>query len=77
MSIFRLKRDDSANVIKILREYFARWGIPEVVTTDGASVFTSEVMKDFLARYGVRHRVASAYYPRANKRAEVGVKSAK
>ena len=34
-------------------------------------------MKDFLSRWGVQHRVSSAYYPRANKRAEVGVKSAK
>ena len=34
-------------------------------------------MKAFLNRWGMHHRVSSAYYPRANKRAEVGVKSAK
>ena len=34
-------------------------------------------MKDFFERWGVEHRVSSAYYPRANKRAEVAVKSAK
>ena len=77
ISIFRLQRDDSAHVMKVLREYFGRWGRPEILTTDGASVFTSEQMKDFLARWNVRHRVSSAYYPRANKRAVVGVKSAK
>ena len=64
-------------MINIFREYFAKWGILEVLTTDSASVFTSELMKDFLARYGVHHRFASAYYLRANKRAEIGVKSAK
>ena len=34
-------------------------------------------MKEFLERWGVKHRVSSAYYPRANKFAEVGVKSLK
>ena len=34
-------------------------------------------MKEFFERWGVEHRVSSAYYPRANKRAEVAVKSAK
>ena len=77
LSIFSLQRDDSAHVIQVLRDYCARWGIPEVLTTDGASVFVSEQMKDFLTRWGIRHRVSSAYYPQANKRAEVGVKSAK
>ena len=77
LSIFSLKRDDSENVIHVLREYCARWGIPEVLTTDGASVFTSIQMKSFLSRWGIRHRVSSAYYPRANKRAELGVKSSK
>ena len=34
-------------------------------------------MEDFCDRWGIIHRVATAYNPRANKRAEVGVKSAK
>ena len=77
LSLFRLLKDDSQHVMAILREYFSRWGIPVILTTDGASVFTSQDMRMFLARYGVTHRVASNYYARANKRAEVGVKSAK
>ena len=77
LSLFRLQKDDSQHVIAILREYFTRWGIPVIFTSDGASVFTSLEMRTFLERYGVTHRVASNYYPRANKRAEVGVKSAK
>ena len=34
-------------------------------------------MKAFYDRLGVNHRVLSAYNPRANKQAEVAVKSAK
>ena len=77
LSVFKLPKDDSANIIKVLRQYFARWGIPENFTSDGASVFTSSSMRAFFDRWGVEQRVSSAYYPRANKRAEVAVKSAK
>jgi hypothetical protein len=77
LSIFRLAKDDSYHIIETLRSYFARWGVAEEITSDGASVLTSAAMKDFLSRWGVRHRVSSAYYPRANKRSELGVKAAK
>ena len=77
LSIFKLKTDDSANIMAALRHYFSTWGVPKNITTDGASVFTSLAMKDFYDKWGVDHRVASAYYPRANKRSEVAVKSAK
>ena len=77
LSVFQLKKDDSANVIQVFRQYFSRWGVAKNVTSDGASVFTSHAMKDFFERWGVEHRVSSPYYPRANKRAEVAVKSAK
>ena len=77
LSIFKLKKDDSYHVMEALRHYFSRWGVAVNITTDGASVFTSTEMKDFLERWGVEHRVSSAYYPRANKRSEIAVKSAK
>ena len=77
LSIFNLAKDDSKHVIAVLRIYFATWGIPVTLTTDGQSVYVSQEMKNFLARYGVNHRVSSAYYPQGNKRSEVAVKSAK
>ena len=77
LSIFQLPKDDSAEIIKVLREYLSIFGIPTTITSDGASVFTSKLIEDFFDRWGIIHRVATAYNPRANKRAEVGVKSAK
>ena len=77
LSVLCLTKDDSANVIAALRDYFARWGVAKQLTSDGAKVFTSAQCKDFFDRWGVKHRVSSAYYPRANKRSEVAVKSAK
>ena len=75
--MFKLPKDDSANVIKVLRQYFPRWGVPKNFTLDGAAVFTSGAMRTFFDRWGVEQRVASAYYPWANKGAEVAVKLAK
>ena len=77
LSIFQLAKDDSAELIKVLRGYLSIFGVPVTITTDGASVFTSKLMEDFCNRWGIIHRVATAYHPRANKRSEVGVKSAK
>ena len=77
LSIYQLPKDDSAEVVKIFRNYIATVGIPCTLTTDGASVFTSKLMEDFCYRWGIVHRVSTAYHARANKRAEVGVKSAK
>ena len=77
LSLFILAKDDSKHVITVLRNYFSCWGIPVELTTDGAPVYVSQEMEQFLARYGVHHRVSSNYYPRGNKRSEVAVKSGK
>ena len=48
-----------------------------MLSTDGASIFTSHQFKDFCARWGIEQRISSAYHPRSNKRAELAVKHAK
>ena len=77
LSVLQLAKDTSEELIRILREYFSIFGIPLTFTSDGAKVFTSRAMEEFFDRYGVIHRITTAYNPRSNKRAEVAVKSAK
>ena len=77
LSLFQLQKDTSANVIKALREYFATFGVCETACSDGARVFTSEDIKAFCKNWGICQRISSAYHPTSNKRAELGVKSAK
>ena len=77
LSVFKLDRDDSANIIKVLRDYCCTFGIPAILSTDGASVFTSEQMKHFCRQWGITQRISSAYHAASNKRSELGVKSAK
>ena len=77
ISIFHLSSDTSSNIIMILRDYCICWGVPQSISTDGASNFTSNEIEEWLRRWGIHHRVSSYHYPRSNKRAEVSVKSAK
>ena len=67
LSVFRLDRNDSATIIKIIRWYFDRWGAAKEITSDGAKAFCSEAIKTSLRHRGVTHKVPSAYHPRANK----------
>ena len=50
LSIMKLNRDTSADLILALRVYFATFGVPEVFSLDGASIFTSFAFKDFCSR---------------------------
>ena len=77
LSVLQLPKDDSAHVIKTLRDYSTIFGIPAILSTDGASIFTSKAMDDFCKSWGIYHRVSSAYHAQSNKRAELGVKQAK
>lgn len=77
LSILRLKRDTSQELITALRNYFSTFGIAELFSSDGASIFTSNTFNEFCSRWGIQQRISSAYFPRSNKRAEVAVKSAK
>ena len=72
-----MKRDTSADLIDALRNYFATFGVPELLSTDGASIFTSHTFRDFCERWGIEQRISSSYHPRSNKRAELAVKHAK
>ena len=60
-----------------LIEAFTNWGIPEILVTDGGPQFTAHTTQEFLRKWGVHHRITSAYNPHANLRAETGVKSMK
>ncbi|XP_050709988.1 uncharacterized protein LOC126994747 [Eriocheir sinensis] len=60
-----------------LRRYFACWGAPEQVSTDGGTNLASDEMMEFLKKWGVLVRMSSAQYPQSNGRAEVAVKTAK
>ena len=64
-------------LIACLRKFFATFGVPEELSSDGGPEFTASETKKFLTTWGVRQRISSAYHPQSNGRAEVAVKSIK
>ena len=64
-------------LIACLRSLFSTFGVPDELSSDGGPEFSASLTREFLDRWGVKHRVSSAYNPQSNGRAEVAVKSAK
>ena len=64
-------------LIGCLRSSFSTFGVPDELSSDGGPEFTAGITKEFLQKWGVKHRISSAYHPQSNGRAEVAVKSAK
>lgn len=67
----------SHKIMAVLRQYFARWGAPESISTDGGTNLTSDEVSRFMEGWGVTMRTSSAHFPQSNGRAEAAVKSAK
>ena len=55
----------------------ATFDVPEEISRDGGTYFSSAATADFLTRWEVRHRMSSAYFPQSNGRSEVAVKKEK
>ena len=64
-------------LIKLQRETFVTFGIPEELTSDGGPQFKAGDAQDFLNTWGVRHMISSVANPQANCRAELAVKTVK
>ncbi len=67
----------SKGLCEALRMIIARVGVPEEISSDGGPEFTSKEAADFYARWGIKHRLSSAYFPQSNGRAEVAVRITK
>ena len=64
-------------LIRCLRSFFATFGVPEEISSDGGPEFVAAATQEFFRNWEINHRVSSAYFPRSNGRAEVAVKSTK
>ena len=62
---------------KALRRLMVTFGVPIEISSDGGPEFKADETTDFLKRWGIRHRLSSAYHPSSNGRAELAVKAGK
>ena len=66
------KTDDSKVVAAFLKEnIFTRFGIPRAVVSDRGTHFCNKTVSALLKKYGITHRVSTAYHPQTNGQAEV------
>ena len=59
-------------VLEFLKEnIFSRFGVPKVIISDGGSHFCNKPFENLLAKYGVKHKVATPYHPQTSDQVEL------
>ena len=67
----------SAATIELLRNSFARFGLPSSVVTDNAPYFVSEEIELFFKQNGIRHPTSMPYHLASNGLVERAVQTMK
>ncbi|XP_037811061.1 uncharacterized protein K02A2.6-like [Lucilia sericata] len=68
--IIATKTITTQQTIQILREVFARFGLPEIVVSDNGTQFKSSQFEEFMQQNGIKHICSSPYYPMSNGQAD-------
>ncbi len=74
---FRVPSTNANHLIRALRQFVSRNGIPRVLTADQGSAYTSGELKEFAETMEMQIRVGSVKYSQGNAHAEAAVKRVK
>jgi transposase InsO family protein len=74
---FSMANTTGTAVVKILRETFARFGLPKQIVSDNGPPFTGREVDAYMRYYGITHTFTPAYHPASNGAAEAAVKLCK
>ncbi|GJW06702.1 putative nucleotidyltransferase, ribonuclease H [Tanacetum coccineum] len=66
-----LPTNDARVVIRFLRRLFARFGVPKALISDRGTHFCNSQLEKALQKYGVTHKLSTAYHPQTNGQTEV------
>ena len=77
VEVSKLGELSSLETIKVLKEHFARHGIPSKLITDCGSQYASKEFGSFAESYNFEHVLVSPKYSKANGEAEAAVKTVK
>ena len=66
-----------SSTIKVLLDWFARFGIPDQIVSDNGTQFVSEKFHAFVRSNGIRHITSAPYHPGTNGLAERAVQTFK
>nr|GEX09509.1 reverse transcriptase domain-containing protein [Tanacetum cinerariifolium] len=66
-----LPNNDARVVCKFLKSLFARSGAPRDIISDHGTHFCNDQFKKVMRKYGVTHRLSTAYHPQTSRQVEV------
>nr|GEW89940.1 reverse transcriptase domain-containing protein [Tanacetum cinerariifolium] len=66
-----LPTNDARVVVKFLKYLFARFETPRAIISDRRTHFCNDKFVKVMSKYGVTHRLATAYHPQTNGQVEV------
>ncbi|GJT04137.1 reverse transcriptase domain-containing protein [Tanacetum coccineum] len=66
-----LPTNDARVVVKFLKSLFARFGTPRAIISDRGTHFCNDQFEKVMSKYGVTHRLATAYHPQTSGQVEV------
>ena len=66
------KTNDYRVVLKFLKaNIFSRFGVPKAIISDGGSHLCNKPFENLMAKYGVKHQVATPYHPQTSGQVEL------
>ncbi|GJU06222.1 reverse transcriptase domain-containing protein, partial [Tanacetum coccineum] len=66
-----LPTNDARVIVKFLKSLFARFGTPRAIISDRGTHFCNDKFAKVMSKYGVTHRLATAYHPQTSDQVEV------
>ncbi|GJR03431.1 reverse transcriptase domain-containing protein [Tanacetum coccineum] len=69
--------NDARVIVKILKSLFARFGTPRAIISDRGTHFCNDQFAKVMFKYGVTHRLSTAYHPQTSGQVEVSNRALK
>nr|GEZ07860.1 reverse transcriptase domain-containing protein [Tanacetum cinerariifolium] len=66
-----LPTNDARVVVKFLKSLFSRFGTPKAIISDRGTHFYNDYFSRVMSKYGVTHRLSTAYHPQTSRQVEV------
>ncbi|GJY85029.1 reverse transcriptase domain-containing protein [Tanacetum coccineum] len=66
-----LPTNDARVVVKFLKSLFARFGTPRAIISDRGTHFCNDQFAKVMLKYGVTHRLSTAYHPQTSGQVEL------